>query len=234
MLELGAQFAGPAPPRPVQAAVQQPGSLKKLAAFLDMDKAKSLEGPEIEAVWRLRHASSASSLCAAIPASTYRLMAETAEAHPRFVLPLPTLPAEDPSSSSTAEEEEGKDNWKRQGVTLHYVEWAFPAPEAATVTMTRLEEFKRRGESAVPHTTATLHLELAESNDMVLLQGQVAEGSRIGADEARLLMMLIQKFYTAETHTSRGRRRHQLLQQFTAGSEAFDVDALIDEAEMVE
>jgi ATP synthase F1 complex assembly factor 1 len=202
--------------------------LKKLAAFLDVDKAKRLGLPEIEAVWRLRHASSASSLCAAIPSSTYSRIAETARAHPRFVLPLPT-PVPPVSSHADAGE-----HWKRQGVTLHYVEWAFPAPDTTTVIMTRLDELKRRGEFALPHTTATLHLELAKTNGVVLLQGQAAEDRGMGADGARLLMMLVQKFYAAGAATRSGRQRHRLLQQFTAGSEEFDVDALIEEAEMVE
>jgi ATP synthase F1 complex assembly factor 1 len=100
--------------------------------------------------------------------------------------------------------------------------------------MTRLDELKRRGEFALPHTTATLHLELAKTNGVVLLQGHAAEDRGMGVDGARLLMMLAQKFYAQGAATRSGRERRRLLQQFTAGSDDFDVDALIEEAEMVE
>ncbi|EDU46122.1 f1 atpase assembly protein [Pyrenophora tritici-repentis] len=192
----GVQHAGPAP-RVLVAEVDQVSSpLKKLAAFLDVDKAKSLGFAEIEAVWRLRHATSASSLCAAIPWSTYERITETARAHPRFVLPLPLplpqpLPQPLPLPPSLSAAAPDQQESQQQRATLHYLQWAFPAPDAATLSMTRLNEFQRRGVHAHPHTTATLHLELAKSNGVVLLQGEV---NGIGADAARLLLMLAQRF----------------------------------------
>ncbi|KAH8703010.1 ATP11 protein-domain-containing protein, partial [Phaeosphaeriaceae sp. PMI808] len=224
----GVQFAGPTP---VPVEKQTPDSIKKLGAFLDLKRVRSLGWSEIEMVWRLRHASSESSLCATIPASTYGRIAETARAHPCFVLPLLAHPQTASLNEVVAEKKEDE---KRQGVTLHYVEWAFPTLEAATVMITQLDEFKRQGKFAVPHTSATLHLELAKSNDVVLLQGQVAEDKGIGSDEAQLLIMLIQKFYAAEMVTNSGRRRLRLLQQFTEGSKDFDVGELVKEAEMAE
>jgi len=148
----------PPPPPPEIPAQNIPKSIpgiKTLSSFLDLEKTVELPQKEIEAIWRLRHAHNARSLCAAIPLDVYKTIEATAKKHPYFILPLP---------------KEG------QGAEIHFLQWTFPAENTVTVLFTHLAEFKLRGEFSQPHTTITHHLELAESKELVLLQGQVMEG----------------------------------------------------------
>lgn len=95
---------------------------------------------------------------------------------------------------------------------------------------TTLAEFKLRGEFASPHTTITFHQELAESHNLVLGQGLVIENRGVSVDEARWLVMCMQKFYV---QTEEGKGRSELLNMFTRGDSAFQVERLIDEAEKI-
>ncbi|KAI5294147.1 hypothetical protein KEM52_004619, partial [Ascosphaera acerosa] len=56
--------------------------IRPLSSYLDREKVRGLPAKEIEALWRLRHASIPSSLCAAIPLDTYLRMAGTAKLNP--------------------------------------------------------------------------------------------------------------------------------------------------------
>ncbi|KAI1529439.1 F1F0 ATP synthase assembly protein Atp11 [Pyrenophora tritici-repentis] len=95
---------------------------------------------------------------------------------------------------------------------------------------TTLAEFKLRGEFASPHTTITFHQELTESHNLVLGQGLVIENRGVSLDEARWLVMCMQKFYV---QTAEGKGRSELLDMFTRGDSGFQVDRLIDEAEKI-
>jgi ATP synthase mitochondrial F1 complex assembly factor 1 len=190
------------------ATVTNGTGVKTLGSFLDVEKTMHLPPREIESLWRLRHAASPQSLCATIPTPAYRKIEATARKHPQFILPLAR---------------EG------QGAEIHFLQWTFPSPDTTTVLFTHLAEYKLRGEFAQPHTTVTHHLDMADSKELVLLQGNVMEGRGVSADEARMLLMYLQKFYGMEEKEERAR----LLRQFNAGDQAFKVEEVIEEAEKI-
>lgn len=164
---------------------------------------------ELEAIWRLRHVSDAQSLCAVIPLDVYKTLEATAKKHPHFILPLP---------------KEG------QGAEIHFLQWTFPAKDTVTVIFTHLAEYKLRGEFSQPHTTITHHLELAQEKGLVLLQGQVVEGRGVSVDEAKWLVMCLQKFYGVGGEKS---ERKRLLEMFAKGDQGFKVEDLVEEAEKI-
>jgi ATP synthase F1 complex assembly factor 1 len=187
-----------------------------LSSFIDVEKASALSAKDIETVWRLRHVEDAQSLCALMSADTYRRIAEAARSHPQFILPIPR---------------EG------QGAEIHFLQWTFPSPTTATVLFTHLAEFKLRGEFAQPHTTITHHLDLEQSNGLVLLEGRVQEGKGISVDEGKWLLMCLQKFYGFQAHSDTAKasleNRQKLLRQFSGGDENFRIEELLEEAEKV-
>ena len=211
----------PPPPTPSDSSSQNapsspgktsvPTGLKTLSSYLDLAKTSSLPPKEIEYIWRLRHASSPTSLCAILPSSIYIRLQNTARKHPQFILPLPR---------------EGD-----SGAEIHFVQWSFPAPDTATVVFTHLAEYKLRGEYSQPHTTITMHLELMNDKGLVLMQGQVVEGRGVSAEEARWLVLCLQKFYGAEEGDVASRRR--LLEMFSQGDQAFQIQDLLKEAEKI-
>jgi len=199
----------PAPRIPTEKIPSSTPGFKTLSSYLDVEKIIALPQKEIEAIWRLRHINGSQSLCAAIPLDVYKTIEATAKKHPHFILPLP---------------KEG------QGAEIHFLQWTFPAENTVTVLFTHLAEYKLRGEFSQPHTTITHHLELAEPKGLVLLQGQVVEGTGVSVDEAKWLVMCLQKFYGVGGEKS-GRRR--LLELFGKGDAAFKVENLVEEAEKI-
>ncbi len=95
---------------------------------------------------------------------------------------------------------------------------------------THLAEYKLRAEYASPHTTLTHHLELADSKGLVLLQGGVVEGGGVSVEEAKWLVMCLQRFYGVGAE---GTKRRRLLEEFSRGDQGFRLDVLLDEAERV-
>ena len=142
--------------------------------------------------------------------------AERAKKHPQFILPVPR---------------EG------QGAEIHFLQWTFPSKGTATALFTHLAEFKLRGEFAQPHTTITYHLDLAERNGLVLMEGGVAENRGLTVEEGKWLLMCLQKFYGFEAHTNVAKenaiRRSKLMDQFSQGDAGFQVEELLEEAEKV-
>lgn len=136
-------------------------------------------------------------------------MQQTARKYPQFILPLPRQ--------------------GNSGAEIHFLQWSFPAPDTATVVFTHLAEYKLRGEFSQPHTTITMHLELMEKKGLALMQGQVVAGRGVSVEEARWLVLCLQKFYTGDEGGTIGRSR--LLELFTQGDEAFKIEELIEEAE---
>ncbi|KAK0386195.1 hypothetical protein NLU13_6032 [Sarocladium strictum] len=195
--------------------------VKSLDEILDLEKVRILPEKELTAIWRVRHASSPNTLCAAIPASTYRAMEESALMAPQFVLPVPH---------------------PEQGAEMHFLQWTFDAEtRTSTVLFTQLAEYKVRGEFAQPHTTVTHHLDLMdETAGVALMQGQVVDGRGVNPEQAKWLVMCLQKFYggwdTASGELTgerkqRAEERKKLLQWFATGNEQFTVEKLLDEAE---
>jgi ATP synthase F1 complex assembly factor 1 len=216
-------FQPPPPPAPskddcsaTESSSALPPGIKNLSSFIDIPKTLDLPQKEIEYIWRLRHSSNPNSLCAIMPTSTYTAMAETARKHPQFILPLPR-------------ENENSQGQKQGGAEIHFMQWTFPHPSTATVLFTHLAEYKLRGEYATPHTTVSLHLELAEPKGLVLVQGQVQEDRGVSVDEAKWLLMCLQKFYG----TQGGPERIRLVEQFTNGDESFNIQQLLEEAERI-
>ncbi|KAE8448312.1 hypothetical protein EG329_009556 [Mollisiaceae sp. DMI_Dod_QoI] len=200
----------PPPPPPRIQSEKVPSStqgVKTLSSYLDLEKTRALPQKELEAIWRLRHVNDAQSLCAVIPIDVYKTIEATAKKHPHFILPLP---------------KEG------QGAEIHFLQWTFPAENTVTVLFTHLAEYKLRGEFSQPHTTITHHLELAEDKGLVLLQGQVVEGRGVSVEEAKWLVMCLQKFYGVGGEKNERRR---LLELFGKGDPAFKVEDLVEEAE---
>ncbi|CAD6441485.1 68add0c8-ef21-4522-90c9-101910c3229d [Sclerotinia trifoliorum] len=201
-----------APPPPQAPAERAPSSnpgLKTLSSYLDLEKLRALTHKEIEALWRLRHIKDAQSLCAAIPLHTYKTIEATAKKFPTFILPLA---------------KEG------QGAEIHFLQWTFPAENTVVVLFTHLAEYKLRGEYSQPHTTITHHLELEKDKELVLLHGQVVEGRGVSVDDAKWLIMCLQKFYGPVGEHSNRRR---LLEMFGKGDTAFNVEDLVEEAEKI-
>lgn len=211
----------PPTPQPDTAASKPPPGVKTLHSFLDVDKITTLPSKEIQALWRLRHAANPQSLHFALPASTFDALLSTAKRHPAFVLPLPReVPAETESGAAAS----------HQAAELHYLQFAHPHPQTTTLLFTTLAEFKLRGEFASPHTTVTFHSELARSHDLVLGQGTVVENKGVTVDEARWLVMCMQKFYVV---SEEGKGRGELLDMFTRGDGGFRVERLLEEAEKI-
>lgn len=190
--------------------------VKTLDSFIDVEKTSALPQKEIEALWRLRHVRDAQTLCAVMQKETFRRIADTARRHPQFILPIPR---------------------EEQGAEIHFMQWTFPTETTVTVLFTHLAEFKLRGEYAQPHTTVTHHLDMSESNGLVLMEGRVMEGRGVSVDEAKWLLMCLQKFYGFEAHSESAKeslqRRRKLMEQFSQGDEGFRIEELLEEAEKV-
>ncbi|KAI0898230.1 ATP11-domain-containing protein [Annulohypoxylon nitens] len=200
------------PPPPPPSPGQSTSPIKPLSSILDLPKARALPEKELSAIWRLRHASSPTSLCAVIPTPTYTLLEATARQHPSFVLPVPR----------------GED----VGAEIHYLQWVFDSEtRTSTVLFTQLAEYKARGEWALPHTSVTHYWdgELAERPGVVLMAGNVVEGRGASVMDARWLVMLLQKFYGGGTGVDEGKRR--LLEEFGRGDGGFSVERLLEESE---
>jgi ATP synthase F1 complex assembly factor 1 len=218
--------APPPPPKPQDKASSPPPppGVKTLNSFLDLEKVKDLPEKEVQALWRLRHAANPQSIHFSVPAKVFRSLLQTAKQHPAFVLPVPReIPVEDAAVAEAT-------GATQQAAELHYLQFAHPHVDTTTLLFTSLAEFKLRGEFASPHTTVTFHQELADSHDVVLGQGIVVENKGISVDEARWLVMCMQKFYV---QSEEGRGRGELLKMFTRGDSGFQVERLIDEAEKV-
>ena len=210
-------YQAPPPPQPQQEPPSKnKDGIKTLSSFIDVEKTAELPQKEIEAIWRLRHVKDPNSLCAVMQTDTFERIVETARKHPQFILPIPR---------------------EEQGAEIHFLQWTFPSPTTVTVLFTHLAEFKLRGEFAQPHTTVTHHLDLADRNGLVMLEGRVMENRGISVDEGKWLLMCLQKFYGFEPHSETAKqnaeRRKKLMEQFSGGDESFKVEELLEEAEKV-
>ncbi|KAH0611359.1 uncharacterized protein H6S33_010624 [Morchella sextelata] len=218
-VEAGLVQPPPPVPTPVAEAARRvsggsavPG-VKSLSSYVDVEKLRELPGPkEIEFIWRARFVGDGNSLCAAIPQEKYAKMEADAKKHPMFILPLPR---------------EG------QGIEMQFLQWSFPSSTSSTMIFTSLEQYRLHGEFAVPHTTLTHHLELAQEKGVVLAQGSVNRDAGVSADEARLLLISLQKFYGAGEDEV-GVRRRRLLEMFSRGDRDFKITDLVEEVERID
>ncbi|KNG85240.1 putative F1F0 ATP synthase assembly protein Atp11 [Aspergillus nomiae NRRL 13137] len=232
----------PPPPPSPQAKVASEGSgksstgIKPLSSYIDVEKVLDLPPKEIEAIWRLRHASNPHSVCAVIPVETYQRISSAARQNPQFVLPLPRTQAE------TEQSEQQGDDAANAGAEIHFLQWAFH-PAAPTVTsgplasshtstiiFTQLAAYQLHGSYAQPHTTITHHLDLADEKGLVLMHGQIMPDSGISSTDATWLVSCVQRFYDFGGQASG--RKGELLRSFTKGdTNIFKIEALLEEAE---
>ncbi|KAL2131807.1 hypothetical protein VTI74DRAFT_4579 [Chaetomium olivicolor] len=206
-------------PKPQTIPRRSPGStgITPLSAILDLPKAQALPVKELSAIWRFHHSSKPNSLCAIIPAGTFAAMESLARANPQFVLPVPH---------------------PEQGAEMHFLQWTWDAAtQSATVLFTQLAEYKARGEFAAPHTTVTHYKDLAGEKGVVLMQGMVVEDRGVKVDDARWLVMCLQRFYGGwdgqggDVARERAEERRRLLEWFGKGDGRFSVERLMEEAE---
>ncbi|KAL3478185.1 ATP11 protein-domain-containing protein [Aspergillus californicus] len=228
----------PPPPPSAQSSVQSQvaaaakssaSGIKPLGSYLDVEKIRALPPKEIEALWRLRNASSSTSICAVISLDTYMRIAAAARQNPQFVLPLPRTQVkaapEAPAEGTT-------------GADIHFLQWAFHPPASSpspsnshtsTIIFTPLEAYKLHGAYAQPHTTITHHLDLADKG-LVLMHGQVNPESGVSTTEATWLVSCVQRFYDFDGQANG--RKGELLRMFTRGDiQNFKIEELMDEAE---
>ena len=218
-----AQSEAVRPPKQPNSGGGENTGVKPLSSILDLAKVRDLPTAELTAIWRLRHAAQPTSLCAVIPWATYGTMDAAARRYPQFVLPVPH---------------------PDQGAEMHFLQWTWDAAtRSSTVLFTQLAEYKARGEFATPHTTVTHYTDLAGDKGVVLMQGSVADDRGVKAEEARWLVMCLQRFYGGWDGASatgaredvvgkqRAEERRRLLEWFARGDERFSVDKLMEEAE---
>lgn len=124
---------------------------------------------------------------------------------------------------------------RESGVEMHFMQFKFPETNVSHILFTSLLEYKTHGEFARPHTTVMHFEDLADEKGIVLMRGEVdAEQRGIGLDDARMLVMGVQKLYGAEEGSERGMVRRKLIQEFSKGSEEFDITTLMDELNRIE
>ncbi|KAL4796674.1 ATP11 protein-domain-containing protein [Aspergillus venezuelensis] len=207
--------------------------IKALSSYLDVEKVRALPAKEIEALWRLRFASSPTSICAVIPLETYQRINSAARQNPQFILPLPRTAGESQAPEAAGKPEENT------GADIHFLQWAFHPPASAptavnshtsTVIFTPLAAYKLHGAYAQPHTTITHHLDLAQEKGVVLMHGQVMPESGVSTAEATWLVSCVQRFYDFGGQASG--RKGELLRAFTQGdAQNFKIEELMAEAE---
>lgn len=230
---------------------QTPG-IKPLSAYLDIPKILTLPEKEIETLWRLRHANDPRSICATIPLDTYKRMAGTARRNPQFVLPLPRT-IETPHTEGMKDDGTQVPSSSTTGADIHFLQWGFhppaidpaeepPAvnnPETAhthtsAVVFTHLAAYKTHGAYSPPHTIITHHLDLADEKGLVLMKGSVVTERGVSTDEAKLLVMWLQRFYDWGIDGKGGGRKAEILRMFSQGDvQGFKLEELMEEVERV-
>jgi ATP synthase F1 complex assembly factor 1 len=187
--------------------------IKTLSSFVDVAKLRKHTDPkEIELIWRAGHTKD-SLICAVIPKQIYTCMTSVARDHPMFIIPLP----------------------RENGIEMHFMQFKFPEANVTHILFTSLLEFKTHGEFARPHTTVMHFEDLAEEKGIVLMRGEIDVGQRVvGLDDARMLMMGVQKLYGAEAESERGTNRRKLIEEFSKGAEEFDIKILMDELNRID
>ncbi|KAK4230547.1 ATP11 protein-domain-containing protein [Podospora fimiseda] len=184
-----------------------------LSTILDLEKALSLPEKELAAIWKYHHSTKANTLCAVIPGETFRRIEETAKKYPTFVLPVPHAD---------------------QGAEIHFLQWVWDkATKSCTVLFTQLAEYKARGEFAQPHTSVTHYMELEGNKGVVLMRGEVVSDRGVKLDEARWLVMCLQKFYGGWEGEVGGEGKRELLEWFGRGDGRFSVERLLEESERI-
>jgi len=184
--------------------------VKTLSSYVDVDKLRQHnDSKEIELIWRAGHTKE-SLICAVIPSPIYTRMATLARQHPMFILPLA----------------------REGGIEMHFMQFKFPETNVTHILFTSLLEYKTHGEFARPHTTVMHFEDLLQDKGIVLMKGEVQRG--VNLDDARALVMGVQKLYGSDSESERGKNRRLLIDEFTKGSKEFDISKLMDELNRID
>ncbi|EDN09173.1 F1 ATPase assembly protein [Histoplasma capsulatum] len=233
---------------------QTPG-IKALSSYFDIPKILTLPAKEIATLWRLRHASNPQSICATIPIDTYLRMVATARQNPQFVLPLPRTEESGQPEGVKAEATAASAQSVCTRADIHFLQWAFHPPagattstpvavgieskptlntHTATVLFTHLASYKLHGAYSQPHTIITHHLDLADKSGLVLMNGSVVPDRGVSVDEAKLLVMWLQRFYDCGVGGNQAGKKAELVRMFTQGDvNGFNLEDLMEEAERI-
>lgn len=199
--------------------------IKDLDSFVDVSKLKLHNVKEIEMLWKMRFSSNPLAICGVIDGPVFSRIYMNARKNPMFVLPLPR---ESPTDAAA----EGSE--KKGGVEMHLVQWQFVGPYTLHCIFTTLAEYKLHQEYARPHTTLIMHSDLLADKAIALMNGNVEKDSAVGLNEAHLLTLFLQKFYSADPNTVAGKRKLEFLHGFTNGDVNFSVDKLCEEIESLD
>ncbi|KAI5950159.1 hypothetical protein KGF54_005307 [Candida jiufengensis] len=179
---------------------------KVLNDFIAVDKAKDLPTYDIKEIWKHRFANKDRTLHATLSAEQFADIYVNAHKYPYFILPLPKP--------------------KQDGHELEFIQWAFVGPNTTHCLITTLAEYKINQEFSRPHTILTFHQEFAHDKDLVLMNGYVEKESGLTMQEAQVLILNIQTFYSGKS-----KEKLELLKSFNEGSEKFNVEDLIKQCQ---
>ncbi|KAJ3416458.1 hypothetical protein HDV05_001616 [Chytridiales sp. JEL 0842] len=152
------------------------GGKAQLSDILNLDLARLESSSTISEIWNTHHTQTPHTLSGVLPPAFYKSFLERSSKYPYFILPLP------------------KENG---GVEFYWMQ----VTRDGGVYFTSLEEYKLKQEKARPYLILTHFTDLLAEKDIVLMRGEIqtfAEGSgglMLKADEARLLVLLMQAFY---------------------------------------
>lgn len=196
--------------------------IKSLDTFIDVSKFMLHNNKEIEMLWKMRFSSNPRAICGLVAGDTFATIYKNARKNPMFILPLPH---EAPDAEKTG---------NGGGVEMHLVQWSFVGPYTIHCIFTTLAEYKLHQEYAKPHTTLIFHSDLLADKAIALLNGTVEKDATVTMDEAHLLTLFLQKFYSATPATESGRKKLELLSAFTTGDENFSLDELLNQAQIID
>ncbi|KAJ7102379.1 ATP11 protein-domain-containing protein [Mycena belliarum] len=223
---------------------------------------------QISALWTVYHASRSNGtgrgyLCASIPLDLYTSMASTAAKYPLFVVPVRR---DSDSGAEPVVAEPAVEGEIKTPHEFYFLQWAFhdappipsanefdlflpppaqtappsdPNPQASTVMLTSLQEYKMRGSFATPYLVLTIYTDFARSHGLVLLRGEItptaATSGGTGVDgryllsqeDAHRLSMGVQKFYLWDSATD---VEAQLLKTFHETPNQFKWEELLKHA----
>lgn len=183
----------------------------ELGSYMDVEKLQAHSKKEIEMLWKARFVHSTDEFCGAMNADAFSRLYVSARKFPKFVLPLP-----------------------RDGgnIELHYVQWSFMPGNTLHCLITGLAEYKLHTEYAHPHTTVLVHSDLVADKGVALVNTITTKA--VPMDAAVLLLLNLQRFYTADPHNLNGAEKLKLLYYFNQGTSEFTIERLINAVETID
>ncbi|PVV01123.1 hypothetical protein BB560_004470, partial [Smittium megazygosporum] len=174
-----------------------PKNVKSLDRLMKLELLEGKSSEEIGEIWIEFH-NSKNCLSAVVPGDSYKKIMKNSKEYPTFVLPLP----------------------RGEGIEFFLVQFQFHQ-----IFFTSLLEFQTKKELARPYLVVTHYTDLIESKEIVLMKGEIIEneGANFGLDEAKLLALVLQRFYISPTQN-----RVDLLNTFTKNPSNFDFNQLIE------